>query len=510
MSEFNPVAADSATTSSVFSLPPFSCLPVGLLKRLLPPQAAVARLICQFRDSVLTPQSAFDLECRLGELLRGVGRQIVEWLYNDSEPQLRDVLPTQLQVGDAWYQRCSSKTANRKVATLFGTITLMRFPYRPIEESPGCVFPLEIRLGVEQARATPALADRIGQYMAESTQQAVQSILRRDHGVKVSVKVLRKITAGVAGGMGAHRHAAQVAKILGLLTKADVSSGNRRPILHVGRDGIFVPIRKARRGTPDYREGAVATVSVSDRAGNRLGTVYLGRMPEEGQFTLSDQLTALIQDVLKQWTGALPRLVYITDAGFHQTKYFKKVLRRMRNPRSPGQRLKWEWVLDYYHACQYISDLGEALFGEGREAHAWAAKMRHWLKHKPHGIHRVLHSAAALRERRGLVGQATDYQTAYDYLSRRIRQLDYHSYRKLHLPIGSGVTEACCKTVFTQRLKQSGMSWGIEGGQMVVDLRVVKLSGIWERVREEYLRSKTVESMRTQTEVPKQPVRKAA
>src|SRR5208283_5522980 len=29
-------------------------------------------------------------------------------------------------------------------------------------------------------------------------------------------------------------------------------------------------------------------------------------------------------------------------------------------------------------------------------------------------------------------------------------------YRRNHLPIGSGVTEAACKTVFTQRLKQSG------------------------------------------------------
>src|SRR5207247_65569 len=113
--------------------------------------------------------------------------------------------------------------------------------------------------------------------------------------------------------------------------------------------------------------------SVMDRRGIRLGTVYLGRMPEEGQGTLSDQLTLLIRDVLKGWAGPVPRLVYVTDAGYQQTRYYKKVLRRLHHPIS-GRRLQWEWVLDYYHACQYVTKLAEALFGEGRDAQAWAAK----------------------------------------------------------------------------------------------------------------------------------------
>ena len=49
------------------------------------------------------------------------------------------------------------------------------------------------------------------------------------------------------------------------------------------------------------------------------------------------------------------------------------------------------------------------------------------------------------------------------------------------------MTEAGCKTVFTQRLKQSGMRWGVEGGQVVVDLRVLVLSGVYEEVVARYL-----------------------
>ena len=43
------------------------------------------------------------------------------------------------------------------------------------------------------------------------------------------------------------------------------------------------------------------------------------------------------------------------------------------------------------------------------------------------------------------------------------------------------MTEAACKTVFTQRLKQSGMRGDVAGGQVVVTLRVVLLSGVWDQ-----------------------------
>ncbi len=58
--------------------------------------------------------------------------------------------------------------------------------------------------------------------------------------------------------------------------------------------------------------------------------------------------------------------------------------------------------------------------------------------------------------------------------------MDYAGYRRHGLPIGSGVTEAACKTVFTQRFKRSGMRWSHESGQVILDLRTTYLSGLWE------------------------------
>jgi hypothetical protein len=42
--------------------------------------------------------------------------------------------------------------------------------------------------------------------------------------------------------------------------------------------------------------------------------------------------------------------------------------------------------------------------------------------------------------------------------------------------IGSGVVEAGCKTVVGQRLKQSGMHWGLKGAGHMLTVRAALLS----------------------------------
>ena len=224
------------------------------------------------------PRPAISFETRLQESLRELGRIIVEWTFNHLEPHDRKDLPGQIESGGTWYRR-RSKTPNRSVATLFGTITLWRMLYQDIHGVEPSIFPLEIRLGLESGRATPALAERAARAAVTSPQDAVLATLRHDHAVRWSAETLRAVIAGVAAGMEAHRHDAQAARLLAWLEQADRSSGDRKPVLAVGRDGLMLPIR----GQACYREGATATVSVYDRRGRRLGTVYLGRMPEPGQ-----------------------------------------------------------------------------------------------------------------------------------------------------------------------------------------------------------------------------------
>ena len=124
------------------------------------------------------------------------------------------------------------------------------------------------------------------------------------------------------------------------------------------------------------------------------------------------------------------------------------------------------------------------------KGHAWAKEMRKHLKTTSAGITRVLQSASTLRRQHGLGGQPKDYDQAYAYLKKRTHWMRYRHDSSQHLPMGSGITEAACKIVFTQRLKRSGMSWTISGGQVILDLRVIWLRGVWDEVHLRYLASK--------------------
>ena len=139
-------------------------------------------------------------------------------------------------------------------------------------------------------------------------------------------------------------------------------------------------------------------------------------------------------------------------------------------------------MLDFYHVCGYLGKMADALFGsQKRQASQWFAKMRRWLRDRRQGAAQVLRSAMQLLGRRRTTNaQRAEFWKAYRYLRRHRRLMDYHGYRRRGLPIGSGVTEAACKTVFTQRLKRSGMRWHGETGQVIVDLRLIHLSGIWD------------------------------
>jgi hypothetical protein len=441
------------------------------------------RLIDQFVQAEPTPTTTMAFERELSALLCEVGRRIMAWTLNRLEPEADADAPSRVAFEGRLYRR--RRKHPHVVGTLFGSVTLWRRLYEPLGRRGRALHPLELRLGLEAGLATPALAECIGYWSTDHTQQEVLEMVQRDHGVKWSCASLRKVVGALRAGMAPHREDAQVDQVVNWVEQARDSKGRFRPTLSVGRDGIFVPLRGG-----VAQEGATATVSVLDRRGKRMGTVYLGQMPQSGQGTITDQLSDLLKAILTQVDSQSLRLVYVSDEGHHPSTYYHEVLNKMVDPRRPWRQLEWRRIVDFYHACQYVQQLADTIFGAGVEAQNWAKAMRHVLKTKADGVSRVLKSASALRRSRGLFGQAKLYHKAYRYLKRRSAWMKYALYRRQKLPIGSGITEAACKVVFTQRLKRSGMSWTIQGGQVILDLRVIKLSRVWEDVHRRYLASK--------------------
>ena len=443
----------------------------GWLTRL---RERVERQRRQFEGRPPTPAAAYEFEREVRAALDEAGRAIVREAFQGREPAEPCQADPEVRYRGDRYRR--NKRTPCEVATTFGPIALSSFLYLNEHDGEPGLHPLHVRLGIVAGGATARLAERVARLAVDFSQAEVRRWLEAEHGLRWSNDRLRRVLREFRRTAVAFRAEAQVERVLGWLTAAQASRGRHRPVLAAGRDGVMVPIRGH-----GYQEAAAATVSVYDRRGKRLGTVYLGHMPEAHQRAMSDALTGLLRAVLASWPGPTPRLAYVTDKGQAAEEYYRRVLRPMADPRHPGKRLTWEWVLDYFHVAGYVGKLREALFGAGGQH--WAGRMRHWLKQRRQGVANVLRSAVQHYHRRRLSRAVrAEFWKAYRYLRRHSRWMDYPRLRRQGLPIGSGVTEAACKTVFTQRLKRSGMRWQRESGQVIVDLRVLHLSGIWVEV----------------------------
>src|SRR5262245_61843558 len=200
-----------------------------------------ARLIDQCLHEDLTPQKMATFAWELRALLREVGRRIMAWVLNHLESENTDEAPSRVHfAGRVYRRRAKHRSA---VATLFGTADVWRRLYEPLERGGHALHPLELHIGVEAGLATPALAERVGQWAADHTQRQVLAMLEGDHDVHWSSTSLRKMLASLSAGMATHRHVSQVEHVVHWLEQARASKGRYRPTLSVGRDGIFVPLQ---------------------------------------------------------------------------------------------------------------------------------------------------------------------------------------------------------------------------------------------------------------------------
>jgi hypothetical protein len=244
-------------------------------------------------------------------------------------------------------------------------------------------------------------------------------------------------------------------------------------IFCVGTDGTGAPMRrKELRGRKGKRGGRAHTREV------KVGTVFTHRrLARPDQRPERDyQSTSYIADIVcAKDFGALLR-----------AEALRRGIARASVVVFLGDGAAWVWelarinfpnavcILDYYHACEHLTLLAEALYGEGS---ALARKRsRQWrkalLKDK---VSQVITQAQADLPRRSDLGKLAKKQIAY--FQRNRSRMSYQTFRQAGYFIGSGVVEAGCKTVVGQRLKQSGMLWSRRGACHLLTVRCALLSG---------------------------------
>ena len=139
-------------------------------------------------------------------------------------------------------------------------------------------------------------------------------------------------------------------------------------------------------------------------------------------------------------------------------------------------------IVDFYHAGEHLKSGLDACYGEGdAKGRAQYEKLRHLLRHDCAGVEKVIRSLNHLRRTHPGNKRIAE---VLGYLRNNRHRMGYAEAKARHLPIGSGVVEAACKTLVTQRLKRSGMRWRHAGGQAILTLRALIQSGRFDVVRD--------------------------
>jgi hypothetical protein len=256
-------------------------------------------------------------------------------------------------------------------------------------------------------------------------------------------------------------------------------------VIAISVDGVTVRMkggdRSAKRDQPGkhasgptgQREAGCGTVVLYDAEGTRLQTVRYGRMPERRKVTLQQQLETETVSILAMRPDL--KRVLLADGAKPNWHLLSEIDRACGPPTQASVE-----IVDFYHACDHLKEGCDAAWGESSiRSKAEFERLKILLKEDDQGAERVIrvlryhYGRARGRKRKRLKTQLT-------YFRNQRERMHYAQYLRENLPIASGVIEATCKTLVTQRLKQSGMAWTITGGQAILTLRSLIQSERWQ------------------------------
>jgi hypothetical protein len=128
-------------------------------------------------------------------------------------------------------------------------------------------------------------------------------------------------------------------------------------------------------------------------------------------------------------------------------------------------------IVDWYHACEYLTPIADAVFSQDAERQKWLQKVKDWLWH---GRTQKVIQACRRYFDHGLAADAA--RRAVTYYTNNQHRMDYAEYRTKGYSIGSGTVESACKQIATARLKIAGARWTLSGAVATAKARAAWLS----------------------------------
>lgn len=337
--------------------------------------------------------------------------------------------------------------------TPYGAVSIDRYVYQS-SKGGQTYCPLE-----EAARiivtSTPRFAKVVSnKYARMSAGEAIED-MRDNHGRKVARSFIQNITDAVGSiAMAKEEHWEY--------ELPELKSGVKT--ISISLDGANVHMMQE-----GYREAMAGSISLYDKTGERLHSMYIAAEPEYGKKSFLNRMEQEIQKIKKLYPSG--SYVGVADGAKDNWTFLEK-------------HTEFQ-ILDFYHASQYLGDAAAGIFykkSQVEERKDWLEKQCHDLKHKHNAAGRLLTLMRKHAEAKLPKASQEKLNSAITYFKNNKHRMQYANHVEKNLPIGSGVIEAACKTIIKYRLCGSGMRWKNKGAKLVLSLRpLVKTKGRWNQ-----------------------------
>ena len=345
--------------------------------------------------------------------------------------------------------------SRKRVMTSFGAIEYERPRYR--RKGRPSLFPVDRRAGLIESFWTPRAARIALHRLALLPPRECVRTFRQQGGMRPSVASLVRLYEA------AGRRWEEIAQDALARIRDQEEVPDTAAVASIQIDGVMVPMLPETHadkgeGGVVWREAACATVSLGTAGGELLRTIRHGRMPERNKRRLKELVVDEVDAILAKRPDL--RLVTIANGAHDNWRFLEKAF-----PTA-------DRVLDFFHAAQSLKKAMDQACGKDSERglQRWR-DLRRTLLTEPGGVDRVIASLRYLARR-----HAPSVSGVVGYFINNRERMDYAKYRAEHLMVGSGLVEATNKVLVTQRLKGSGMTWSMSGGEAILSLRALVMS----------------------------------
>lgn len=343
---------------------------------------------------------------------------------------------------------------NKTYQTPYGSVKIQRNVYQ--SSKGGKIHcPLESTARIIRG-ATPKFAQQISHKYSNMNAPAVCRDLNENHHRKIAHSYLQDVSDWVGS-------IAQAKEEIWDYETPKLDEAISTVV--VSLDGAYILMRE-----DGYREAMVGNISLYDVTEKRQHTIYIGEAPEYGKGSFLQRLEKEINTVKKQYPDAL--YLGIADGAKTNWSFLEKHTSRQ--------------LLDFFHVTEYLATVSYAAYPgktDKPKRETWLNERCTQLKYDSKAVEELIREMEKLSRKKSLTKTTKEkLLAALTYFVNHRHMMDYATQVKKQLPIGSGVTEAACKTLVKQRLCGSGMRWKEKGAKVILSLRaLVQSKGRWQQ-----------------------------